>query len=167
MATDKTDLDEADFTFLGGVEGGVGMWIRPALYEQDHEAIEHVAKQSAIGKVVLRTGRISEDAYALGGVRVLVDREADGTQRCVGFSVFSLGGDETMIYLIAVAKSERKKGVGRELFLDVTRRGSPRRFASTLPKNGAKGALAFSSALGFTENGRTAKGGTRLRLESW
>lgn len=143
------------------------MWLRPATFEQDHDAIENVAKQSGIGKAVLRTGMMNEGAYADGGVRVLVDREADGTQRCVGFSCFTLGGDETMILLIAVDKRERKKGCGRLLFEDVQSRGTPRRFASTLPKKGARGALAFSSALGFTENGLTAKGGTRLRLESW
>lgn len=166
MGTDRPSFDEADYTYLGTWAGG-DMWIRPAIYEEDHEAISNVAKQSAIGKAVLRTTRMNEDAYALGGVRVLVDREPDGTQRCVGFSVFKQADDETSIFLIAIAKSEWKKGCGRELFLDVTKRGSPRRFTSTLPAKGSGAALAFSLALGFTENGRTGRGGIRLRMDAW
>lgn len=167
--TSKTDEEIADeCTFLGEISGGRHMWLRPALFEQDHEAIENVAKQSAVGAAFLRAGTKAwhGELFDEGGVRVLVDVEADGTQRLVGFSVTRTTDGAVSIYLIAVDELKQRKGCGRALFDDIRDQGAPRLYTSTLPK-AAEAGLAFSSALGFNENGRTARGGIRLRRDEW
>ncbi len=160
------ELDPDDFTYLGTFAGGQ-MWIRPAYFEQDHEAIENVAKQSKACNPFLGKRFSSAEGYEAHTVRVLVDREPDGVQRCVGFSCFEMKEDgEHAIFFLAVDEREQRKGCGRELFEDIREKGAPRRYTSTLPKT-AEAGLAFSAALGFNENGRTARGGIRLRLEEW
>ncbi len=160
-------VKDEDCTFLGTIEGGVDMWIRPGIFEQDHKAVGNVARQSPVGATFLKAAaKWIEDAYAEGRVRVLVDRHPDGTQRCVGFSVAKPKEDETALFLIAIDGHERRKGCGRELLIDLQGRSEARRITSTLPR-GCEDGLAFSAACGFYEHGRTAKGGVRLRLDEW
>lgn len=160
-------VKDDDCTFLGQIVGEVQMWIRPGIFEQDHRAIGNVARQSPVGATFLKAAaKWIEDAYAEGRVRVLIDREPDGTQRCVGFTVSKAKAEETAVFLIAVDENVRRKGCGRELLADVQKRSEARRLTSTLPKSCAEG-LAFSAACGFYEHGRTAKGGVRLRLDEW
>jgi len=164
----KTDEEIADeCTFLGEISGGRQMWLRPALFEQDHEAIENIAKQAKACNPFLGKRFSSAAGYAAYSVRVLVDVEPDGVQRCVGFSCFEMKEEgEHAIFFLAVDELKQRKGCGRALFDDIRDQGAPRRYTSTLPK-GADAGLAFSSALGFNENGRTARGGIRLRRDEW
>lgn len=163
--TSKTAEEIADeCTFLGEIGGGRHMWIRPALREQDHEAIAYVAAQSKICAAFTRATYSSEAMYAAGRIRVLVDLLPDGTQRCVGFSCSKPKKDETAVFFLAVDEQAQRKGCGRELLIDVQERSEARRISSTLPKSCEAG-LAFASACGFHTHGQTAKGGIRLRLD--
>lgn len=161
----KTDEEVADeWTFLGEISGGRNMWIRPALREQDHEAIANVAAQSKVCATFPRATYSSEAMYAAGRIRVLVDVGADGTQRCVGFSCSKPREDETAVFFLAVDERVQRKGCGTELLIDLQERSEARRISSTLPKS-CEGGLAFASARGFYTHGQTAKGGIRLRLD--
>ena len=165
--TSKTDEEIADeCTFLGEISGGRHMWLRPAVFEQDHEAIENIAKQSKACNPFLGERFSSAEGYEAHTIRLFVDIEHDGVERLVGFSCFEMKKDgEHAIFFLAVDELKQRKGCGRELFEDIRTHGAPRRYTSTLPKT-AKAGLAFSSSLGFNENGRTARGGIRLRLEA-
>lgn len=155
--------DEHDARHVGDCETGA-MWLRPTFRKHDHGAILALAKQHPECRAFSNGTYSGPSVYKAGWVRVFIDLEADGKQRLIGFSCHRPDNDHTKLFFLAVDRNELRKGVATELLEDVKHRCFPPRIVTTLPPT-AEAGLAFCAARGFTEVGRTPKGGIRLALE--